>query len=555
MIQYKNILRICFNKYKIPIFNCFICALSLNLISVMMPLVLSKLVDFICNPVIGINTITEMFVIYCILIIGFICIDYIYAFNWQHLHNEMINRTIATNLFHRLFNSNSEILLNEEKGNLYTILTKDKDEVLYTVQFNIIKSGTSLIALILTVFGILHINLYFGLFIIVFNILPNFLISYLGKENQNVGTKYRSAYSENENLLIDVYSKLDAVKSYGVYDYMCKSLHTKNKEKIYARIVKEKNEISKMYLCKIINIVVLTCIYVLAITFAQHNQLTLGGFLATMLFVNKMQESVNDITSNYVLFKERKASLSHVDWILGLEEDVNTGKQEVLDPDISLQKLSFNFGNRTIYDDVDVEFKKNTITTIMGESGSGKTTLVKILLRHLCNIQGDYFIGNKVSDTIENAIIRDNICCMQQEHTLFRRDIGYNITLGREIDEEKMEKIIKRLKIDHIVDKHLQSWNTVIEDENTLSGGEIQKLLIARVLLSNANCLIFDEPTAALDKRSRAIFFDLIQEAKKDKVIILFTHDLEAIEKSDYVFKICNHKINEVRGDIYLSNI
>lgn len=271
-----------------------------------------------------------------------------------------------------------------------------------------------------------------------------------------------------------------------------------------------------------------------------------------MLLTDKVQESTSFLIENLVLFRQRKLSVDSVEEVLGLNEDLESfekNNNHNTDPNkiIVLKNLSFKFGENVIFEKINFIMKKKQLLTIYGESGVGKSTFVNILLGHITNYTGKYYFDGLDTEFISKKYIRKEICCMQQERILFPESILFNITLGINFDKIKFNNIVIILGIDKIVEKYSDRWNFRIYNNNVLSGGEVQKILIARCLLSDSKVLIFDEPTSALDYESVNSFLKLISEEKKVRSIILLSHDKRVFDVSDRIININNKKMLEVK--------
>lgn len=274
----KKIYQVCISKYKISILNSFICSFCLNLIGVMMPLVLSVMIDEICQLSNDYYFVGMIFLTYSILLISYIFFDYAYAFNWQNLHNEMINRELSTNVLNKLLNSNSQIFFQKDKGELLTIISGDIDEVLYSIQLNIIQYGSSLLMLAFALCGIWIINPIFGIVILILNCIPKLYIALMKKRSIQVGKEYRDSYIFSENQLIDMIYKYKSIFLLNIEHKSFKYILNNYKATIYKRISKDKDEIIKKYFCNFINNITIFISFIVSIWISKTNVFTLGEF-------------------------------------------------------------------------------------------------------------------------------------------------------------------------------------------------------------------------------------------------------------------------------------
>jgi len=182
---------------------------------------------------------------------------------------------------------------------------------------------------------------------------------------------------------------------------------------------------------------------------------------------------------------------------------------------------------------------------ILGKSGAGKSTLIQLLLGALSPVKGTVKInGYKPDEYGEN--IFDMISVLNQKPYLFATTVRNNIRLGNQnATDEEIEEIIKQVRLDDYIQSLPRGMNTQMEESGQrFSGGERQRIALARILLKNTPIVILDEPTVGLDPHTERLLLDTIFTALKDKTIIWVTHHLIGIEKMDNVLFIDNGSIS-----------
>ncbi len=187
------------------------------------------------------------------------------------------------------------------------------------------------------------------------------------------------------------------------------------------------------------------------------------------------------------------------------------------------------------------KFEKGNIYAIVGENGSGKSTLASLIMgMYIDEKEGEIRYNDISIDSLNMPDIRQKqLAFAEQEPTLLRDTIRYNITLSREVkdaDDDIILKYAQILGVEKFVTE--TTLETLFEEENVpTSGGEKQKIAILRVLYKDAQIMIFDEPTSALDSKSIESFVNYLNSIKKQKIIIIITHD-------EYVRKMCDSIIS-----------
>ncbi len=217
---------------------------------------------------------------------------------------------------------------------------------------------------------------------------------------------------------------------------------------------------------------------------------------------------------------------------------------------IELEKVSFSYNNskNKILDKVDFNLNKNEFIGIIGNTGSGKTTFIDILLGFLKPTEGKILIDKKVKDS-SSLVYLGKVGYLPQENFIINDTIEANISLNynkNDIDKKKINEILNLLELDNFVKKLPQNIDTLIGERGIkLSGGQRQKMCLARLLYHDKEILILDEATNALDKKAEKAIIQLIRSLK-NKTIIMISHDYENLKFCDKLFKVDDGKVLRV---------
>ena len=206
---------------------------------------------------------------------------------------------------------------------------------------------------------------------------------------------------------------------------------------------------------------------------------------------------------------------------------------------LKIKNLCFKYNkqNQTLLDNINFEIVKGDIIGIKGESGVGKSTLINIILGIIGNYKGEILINDK-SLINNNLIIKNFIGYVPQDIYLMDESITQNIALGIDentIDQKKVDDALKKANIFDFVKKLPNGKNSFCDDDGiSISGGQKQRLGIARALYRNPDLIIFDEATSALDEKNEKEIFDDILSLK-NKTFIIVSHKKQIIEKCNKV--------------------
>lgn len=216
--------------------------------------------------------------------------------------------------------------------------------------------------------------------------------------------------------------------------------------------------------------------------------------------------------------------------------------------DIELKDVSYGYSNELILEDINLKIKSGQITAIVGKSGSGKSTLLNLIMGLYRENTGTIELNGVDIKKMSEKSIRDYISVVNQQHFLFNASIMDNFRyLNPEITLEEVKDICEQCEIKEIIEKLPEQYETIIYENGTnFSVGQLQRLSIARVLAKNTPVVLFDEPTSALDKNAAQKIRELIEKLKKNKTIVIISHDFEFIKGADNIYKIENRSLIQV---------
>lgn len=234
-------------------------------------------------------------------------------------------------------------------------------------------------------------------------------------------------------------------------------------------------------------------------------------------------------------------------------KDYNNKISTIFNEKIIIKDLNFSYGSRPILKNINFEIKKNTIIGITGKSGSGKSTLLNIILGLIINYKGEILIDNqnqKLPKNVNQLINwRNNLGYISQSVFINDDTLRKNIAIGveeSEIDETKIDQCIKLSRIDDFINELEKKKDTNLGQGGIkLSGGQIQRIGLARSLYADSNILILDEPTSALGNKIEEEIFLILKNLKKTVVVV--THSDKNLKYCDSVYHLDDTKIIKIK--------
>lgn len=232
--------------------------------------------------------------------------------------------------------------------------------------------------------------------------------------------------------------------------------------------------------------------------------------------------------------------------ILNLDTmDIGGREIQPRNEDIRLNHVSFSYGSRKIIDDVSLSIPQGTTTAFVGPSGGGKSTLCRLIARFWDVDAGDITLGGiNVKDYSMNSLMA-NFAFVFQSVYLFADTIENNIKFGRQdATHEDVVEAAKKACCHDFISKLPDGYNTVIgEGGATLSGGEKQRISIARAIMKDAPVIILDEATANVDPENEKDLVDAIDALTREKTIIMIAHRLKTVRHADQIFVVDKGRI------------
>lgn len=219
--------------------------------------------------------------------------------------------------------------------------------------------------------------------------------------------------------------------------------------------------------------------------------------------------------------------------------------QNIKSNEIEFKNVSFSYGKGEVLKGISVALKPNTLTAIIGPSGSGKTTFCKLIPRFYDVSEGEILIGGAKITNISTEELMKNISMVFQNVYLFEDTIMNNIRLAKpNASDEDVISAAKKARCHDFIKSLQKGYETKIgEAGSTLSGGEKQRIAIARAILKDAPIVILDEFTSALDVENERHILQAIDNLIQNKTVIMIAHRLETVRKADNIIVLDKGKI------------
>ena len=272
----------------------------------------------------------------------------------------------------------------------------------------------------------------------------------------------------------------------------------------------------------------------------ESKNLTVGSVVALITLIENAYTPIAIFNVLYVQYKLDKATYVRFEEFLNVKDDEQLTKGNVIYDgigEITIKALSFQYEDRLILDNLCLSIQKGEKIAFVGASGSGKSTLIKILLGLLKYNKGHIRLGEmELSDICLNDLY-DKVSYISQDAPVFDGTIQENLVFEKKVSKEQILNALREVQLSYLAENLKEGFNTEIGEKGTcLSGGEKQRLALARLWFQDAELVILDEATSAMDNLTEERVMKAVMHKLQEKTVIAIAHRLSSIADFDRIF-------------------
>ncbi|MCG8493681.1 MAG: ABC transporter ATP-binding protein/permease [Sneathiellales bacterium] len=462
-------------------------------------------------------------------------------------------RRVALDTFRHLHRLSLRFHMDRQTGGLSRVIergTKGIDFLLRFMLFNIIPT----ILKILIISGIMWVEYGFAMSLITFGTLVGYIYFTLAVTEWRL--KYRRQMNEKDSeantKAIDSLLNFETVKYFGNEGHESvrfdKAIAGYEKAAVTSQTTLAYLNIGQGF---IISVGLMAVLYISA-SGVVNGTMTVGDFVAAHAFLMLLVQPLNFLGFVYREMKQSLVDMEKMFELLGVNREIDD--REDADPlaegegEIVFDAVNFGYEeNRQILHDVSFTVKAGQKVAIVGPSGAGKSTISRILFRFYDVNSGSVTIdGQDIRDVTQHSL-RAAIGIVPQDTVLFNDTIRYNVGYGRpQATEQEIEEAAKLASIDRFIENLPEGYETIVGERGLkLSGGEKQRVAIARTILKAPRILLFDEATSALDSRTEQEIQESLREVSKDRTTLVIAHRLSTVVDADEIIVLDSGRISE----------
>lgn len=451
--------------------------------------------------------------------------------------NKKINLELVNNYLSKYFNLPYKYLHLKSVGDI-TNRIKDLNKIKNYLSTEIINFILNISLGIVSLIILLYLDLKLT-FIIISIYIVAYIISI--KLNKIILKNYNDLMDKDNNYMdriCEYIEKIITISSLNLNNYFKKKLDIYSKDVTEVNYLLDKNNNLLNMLIETVNslslIVILGCL--------SGN---LEIVIIYLLYFDYLKDSLNYVITVKPIIKYLKMMIDRISGIYYLEYDNKSDGFLFNNGDVIVSNISYNLGINKIINNLSIKIKQGSKVLIKGNNGCGKSTLINILTKNITDYDGKIMIGDLNLNDISYNSYLDNVSYVNQNSYLFEDTIINNIILDNKFDKNRLDIVIKIVNLENVFNKKENKINTIVRDN--FSGGEKQKIIIARSLYKNFNILILDEAFSEIAVRERVRIINKINNFFRDKTIIYVNHfdDNVNYDKIIYILNDRKEKCDE----------
>ncbi len=466
---------------------------------------------------------------------------------------EEVRKNIQVDMLKSLIRADTSIMDNKHSGKFVSNLTYDTGlitNLLSTAILNLFKDSLTLIGLLSVMF---YQNWKLSLIAIIMIPLATLAARTLGKRIGKVSTEAQTKSGELTAYLMEIFKNHKLIKIFQKEDY-----ETNRSEKFIYNLKERTKKIAIVFVRASPIMETLTGIMIAALIFFSgkmiiNNELDINNFFSFLAAMMLAYQPVRSLATLNMSVNQGLSSAKRILPIIDIKNEISDNKDSV-DLNLSNSEIKFtncnfkyNKSENLILKNLNMEISGGKMTALVGHSGAGKSSILNLIPRFYdCN-SGDITIDDQSIYSVKLQKLRKNISIVTQDTTLFDDTIKNNILYANiNATDAEIEDAAKKSFADEFIKKLPNKYETLIgENGIRLSGGEKQRISIARAMLKKAPIILLDEATSSLDSETENKIQEAISLLTKNKTTIVIAHRLSTILNSNKIFVVENGAVSD----------
>ena len=466
---------------------------------------------------------------------------------------EAIKKKLQIDMVNTLVGADTQIIDKKHSGKFISNLTYDVTHItnlLSNAILTLFKDSLTLMGLLIVMF---LQNWKLALISIVMIPLASFSAKTLGKRISKVTTEAQQKSGFLTTYLVELFKNHKLIKIFQKEEY------EKNRAENYLSQLKEKNQKIQTVFVRMSPIMeTLTGVMIAVLIFysgilMSRGELDINNFFSFLAAMMLAYQPVRSLSTLNMVLNQGLSAASRILPIIDQKNNINDSSSaeliQVKNSNIKFQNVNFSYeiSEGQTLNSINLEFEGGKMTSLVGHSGSGKSTIMNLIPRFYDVQSGEIFIDDQSINKLTIKSLRDQISMVSQETTLFDDTIKNNIKYAKEnATDDEIYHVAKLSFCEEFISNLPDKYETLIGENGVrLSGGEKQRLSIARAMLKKSSVILLDEATSSLDSETETKIQEALNILTKNKTTIVIAHRLSTILNSNNIYLIDSGKVIE----------
>lgn len=550
LIEYITFIKKFALEYRFKILGCILISILTMLFALLNPILSRILIDNVLVAK-NVNLLYKLLIILFLITIVNSIVHFIFTFTLGKIFVN-IGNDMKKFIFKYILDIDITASNNIEIGKLNQCLFTDTE--ILKVSFGQIVFGgifNSLLIILLFIYmGTINVGLSF--LVILLQMIQIVILAIFPKKIKIKNYQKKKYYESVMTRTIEVFSSLGLIKNFNIEEKesirfalsLDKAAEKTIEENLLVNLF---NEISSFIIC-----IVQFCVLGYGGYLVANNIITLGELTSFIIVSNMLSSPITSIMNIIPGLQDSLASFKRVLEILSIKNKENKCKEldKPISGNIQLKNVFFSYDDyKLILKNINLNLMPGKIYSIIGRSGAGKTTLCMLMSKFNIATQGEILVDDSNILDLDNKCLRKNIGLLFQNNFLLSGSIKENICLGKEkITDDKIINAAKLANCHDFISNLPDTYNTQIGPNGIgLSGGQLQRIALARLFLQRPKIIILDEPTSFIDLESERIIKESLKILSKESTVIMVTHKLDTAKIADEIILLDKGEV-KVKG-------
>ena len=496
--------------------------------------------------------------------LGVICLMIITAVFFKNLFTYLSFRVLApmrnyvmtklrADLYAKLLELPIGYFSEKRKGDIISRMSNDANEIEWSVMSTLEGLIREPLTIIIMLTVLVYISPTLSLFLLVLLPVTGFIIGRISRSLKKQSTISQETQGRLLSILDETLGGLRVIKAFNAESIMRKKFFETNNKLNHVRNHMNFRKDLASPLSEFLGVAVLSCILWFGgqLVLGKQTGLSPGSFITYIVIFTQIIPPAKALSNAFYNAQRGSAAIQRIEEILQTKAAVTDAPDAIsiagFQNDIQLKNVSFGYDEHIVLKNINLTIEKGKTIALVGSSGSGKSSLADLICRFHDVTDGEILIDGVNIKRYTQESIRRLMGIVTQEPILFNDTIGANITLGTDIsDAKKIEQAARIANAWTFIERKEMGLEENIGDRgNKLSGGEKQRLTIARAVLKNPPILILDEATSSLDTESERSVQDAINQMMLNRTSLVIAHRLSTIRHADEIIVLHRGEIIE----------